>query len=236
MKRANPAPWITEAALAEQQHRVTPGDWAQFHAGRWGVSDAAWLPVGAWGACRDLYTVEEGEPVWCGVDVGGSRAASALVAVTADLRVVHAEAFDGNESVMQLPPAIRKLAETHRIQEVAYDPWRFQSEAIRLREDGVRVVEFPQSGSRMVPASDGASRRRGRAAATAPWILRPRPARRRSGHETGSRLSWVAARQDRPRRADRSRRPLGDGGRAGVGPGAERAPDRLGLVELRGAR
>jgi phage terminase large subunit-like protein len=155
VKRANPAPWISVEALAEQQHRVTPGDWAQFHAGKWGVSDAAWLPVGAWSAAREMYAVEEGERVWCGVDVGGSRAASALVAVTADLRVVHAEAFEGNESVMQLPPAIRKLAETYRIQEVAYDPWRFQSEAIRLREDGVRVVEFPQSGSRMIPASEG---------------------------------------------------------------------------------
>ncbi len=155
VKRANPAPWITVDALREQRHRVTPGDWAQFHAGRWGVSDAAWLPVGAWGSCRELYDLGDGERVWCGVDVGGSRAASALVAVTEALQVAHVQTWEGNESVMEIGPGIRALAERFQIQEVAFDPWRFKSEAMRLEtETGLLFVEFPQSASRMTAASE----------------------------------------------------------------------------------
>jgi hypothetical protein len=155
VKRANPAPWITVEALREQQYRCTPGDWACFHAGRFGAGDATWLPVGAWAACRDLYTVEDGEEVWAAADVGGRRAASSLVAVTRDLRVAYVETWQGNESVMQLPPAIRELAERFTLRECAYDPWRFKSEAIRLEEEGIGpMVEFPQSSSRTIPASE----------------------------------------------------------------------------------
>ena len=155
VKRANPAPWISAEALAEQRDRVTPQAWAQFHAGRWGVSEAAWLPPGAWGSCRELYAVEDGETVWCGVDVGGSRAASALVAVTADLRVAEVRTWQGNESVLEIPPAIRELGERFQIAEVAFDPWRFKSEAMRLEADGVGpMVEFPQSAARMTSASE----------------------------------------------------------------------------------
>ncbi|MEZ5077301.1 MAG: terminase large subunit [Solirubrobacterales bacterium] len=153
--RANPASWLTTERLSEQQHRVTPAAWAQFHAGRWGVGEAAWLPPGAWGACRELYEVEEGEPVWAAADVGGRRAASALVAVTADLRVASVQTWQGDESVMELPPAIRDLADRFQIQECAFDPWRFKSEAMRLEAEGVGpMVEFPQSASRMIPASE----------------------------------------------------------------------------------
>ena len=42
------------------------------------------------------------------------------------------------------------------ILEVAYDPWRYQAEALRLERDhGLLMVEFPQSHSRMTVASEG---------------------------------------------------------------------------------
>ncbi|HVE69160.1 MAG TPA: hypothetical protein VNB64_11310, partial [Solirubrobacteraceae bacterium] len=99
--RANVAPWVTTAALREQRERVTPQAWAQFHACRWGVGEGAWLPPGAWSACRADYAVEDGEVVTLGVDVGGSRAASAVVAVTDDLRVAAVEVLQGDDSVLE---------------------------------------------------------------------------------------------------------------------------------------
>ena len=89
------------------------------------------------------------------MDVGGSRAARALVAATAALQVAHVQTWEGNESVMEIGPAIRALAERFQIQEVAFDPWRFKSEAMRLEnETGLLFVEFPQSASRMTAASE----------------------------------------------------------------------------------
>jgi phage terminase large subunit-like protein len=42
------------------------------------------------------------------------------------------------------------------VREVAFDPWRFQSEALRLeREHGLTMVQFPQSHARMTVASEG---------------------------------------------------------------------------------
>jgi phage terminase large subunit-like protein len=42
----------------------------------------------------------------------------------------------------------------YRLAEVAFDPWRFGQGAQELAQRGVRVVAFPQSDARMLPASD----------------------------------------------------------------------------------
>lgn len=156
VKQANPAPWITRLSLLEQRQRVTPAAWATMHAGRWGVGEAAWLPVGAWQACRADYDVEAGETVVLGVDIGGSRAASAIVAVDEQLRVAAVEIFQGDEAVLEVTEAVRRLARRFNVREVAFDPWRFRSEALRLEAEGVGpMVEFPQSHARMTAASEG---------------------------------------------------------------------------------
>jgi phage terminase large subunit-like protein len=112
--------------------------------------------AGAWTACNADYTVEEGEEIVCGADIGGSRASTALVAVTPDLRVAHVQVWQGDEAVLQVPEAILDLARRYTVREIAYDPWRFQSEAQRLEsEHGLTMVAFPQSHARMTVASEG---------------------------------------------------------------------------------
>jgi phage terminase large subunit-like protein len=156
VKRANPASWITEEVLAEQRAALPRPVFLQFHACVTGAGEGAWLPPGAWSACLAEYEVEQGEPVYVGVDVGGSRASTAVVAVTADLRVAHVEVYEGDEAVLRVPDAIRALKGRYAVEEVAYDPWRFQGEALRLeRDEGLVVVEFPQSHARMTVASEG---------------------------------------------------------------------------------
>jgi phage terminase large subunit-like protein len=153
VKRANPAPWIAKADLRRQRSAVAELAFAQYHAGRWGAREGAWLPAGAWQACAGEAAIEDGEHVWVGVDVGGSRAASAVVMVTADLRV-RAQTWQGDDAVLKVAAHVRELAGRYQVREVAYDPWRFRSEALRLEEAGLPVVEFPQSTTRMVPASE----------------------------------------------------------------------------------
>lgn len=154
VKRANPAPWISRADLRRQRSAVAELAFAQHHAGRWGAREGAWLPAGAWQACAsDAATIEDGEHVWVGVDVGGSRAASAVVMVTEDLRV-RARTWQGDDAVLKVAAHVRELAGRYQVREVAYDPWRFRSEALRLEEAGLPTVEFPQSITRMVPASE----------------------------------------------------------------------------------
>lgn len=154
VKRANPAPWIGRSDLQRQRAAVAELPFAQLHAGRWGAREGTWLPAGAWQACAsDTAGIEEGEQVWVGVDVGGSRAASAVVLVTEDLRVL-ARTWQGDDAVLKVADHCRDLADRYTIRELIYDPWRFRSEALRLEEAGLPVVEFAQSNVRMVPASE----------------------------------------------------------------------------------
>ena len=48
---------------------------------------------------------------------------------------------------------VRELAATYRVEEVIYDPWRFGQAAQELERERMVVVAFPQSDSRMIPAS-----------------------------------------------------------------------------------
>jgi phage terminase large subunit-like protein len=154
LKAANPASFVGEEFLAEQidSPGLHPLEIARLHANVWTATAESWLPVGGWQACAADYTIEAGEPVWVGVDVGGERSASAVCWVTEDLRV-GSEIFYGDEAVLDCLAKVRELADELDVREVAFDPWHFSQAAIELEREGLPVVAFPQSNSRMVPAS-----------------------------------------------------------------------------------
>jgi phage terminase large subunit-like protein len=153
VKRANPASWISEEGLAEQREAVADAAYRRYHANQWIEGERAWLPPGAWQACAGDAEIQPGEEVYVGVDIGGSRAASAVVWVTGDLRV-GCSLFQGNESVLEVERRVCELADEFTVREVIYDPWRFHSEALRLAERGLLALEFPQTHARMAPASE----------------------------------------------------------------------------------
>lgn len=156
VKAANPASFVTERFLADQLAApgLHPLEFARYHANVWTDTQDAWLPAGAWEACHDAAAViDPGERVWVGVDIGGQRAATAVVAVTADLRCA-AWTWTGDGAVRDARAQVEALADGHDVAEVAFDPWRFKAQALDLQDRGVRVVEFPQSVDRMVPASE----------------------------------------------------------------------------------
>jgi len=157
VKLANPAPWVTVDTLREARARCTPPDFAQHHCNRWGVGEGQWLPPGAWTACRgETLAVPDGAEVWCGVDIGGARSASAVVAVTAGLEVAAVEVVQGNAAVLAITAAVERLARRFAVREVAFDPMRFAGEAMRLERDhGLTMVQFDQSHARMTKASEG---------------------------------------------------------------------------------
>lgn len=155
VKACNPAAYITTAALREQAQRLTPVSFAQFHACRWGVAEGAWLPPGAWSACAGPWA-DPAEPVVLGVDIGGSRAASAVVGVTAGLHVAEVHVLQGETAVLDVVDRVLEIASRRPVREVAHDPWRFRSEALRLERDhGLPVVEVPMSSTRLGTMSEG---------------------------------------------------------------------------------
>lgn len=122
-----------------------------------------WLPPGAWSACQAIYEVGPDEPLTLGVDIGGSRSATAVVGVVADddgVRVATVEVWQGADAVLKASAYIRDLVAAGRmIEEVVYDPMRFDSEALRLERDlGLVCVSVPQSETRMTLASENLHR------------------------------------------------------------------------------
>jgi phage terminase large subunit-like protein len=111
------------------------------------------LPAGAWQRCVGTPTFTDGERIWVGVDVGGERAATAVVWINEWLHV-GCEIFHGDEGVLEAKNVIEELASKYQLVELAFDPWRFGQASQELRERGINVVAFPQSDSRMCPASD----------------------------------------------------------------------------------
>jgi phage terminase large subunit-like protein len=153
VKRANPASWVTVEALREQRAAVPDLAFRRFHANQWTEREGHWLPAGAWQACEGEPVFADGEPVWLGCDVGGERSATAVVWLNEALHV-GCEIFHGDSGILEAVDLIHELAEKYLIREVSFDPWRASQAAQELEQRGINALAFPQTDSRMVPASD----------------------------------------------------------------------------------
>lgn len=151
---ANPASWRTWEVLRKRRDAVPESSFRRYFMNEFAATgESSWLPAGAWGKCRADYTIEDGERVFVGIDVGGSRAATALVYVTDDLRV-GVQTWEGEEAVIYAEAAVHELAERFVIAELTFDPWRFGAQALDLSKRGLRVSAFPQTDARLVPAGE----------------------------------------------------------------------------------
>lgn len=117
----------------------------------------SWLPAGAWDACRSELDLEDGLPVWVGVDVALKRDSTAVVVVQpqGERLVARAKVWHPDLVTMDLAGVEQYLRELHarfEVREIAFDPAFFQRSAEALADDGLPMVEFAQSPQRMVPA------------------------------------------------------------------------------------
>lgn len=153
-------PLRTPAEMREQRGRVSEIAWLQWHCNRWGVGSTQWLPPGAWGRCAAVYDIEPADELVLGVDVGGSRSATAVVGCVARddgrVDVATVEVWQGTDAVLEASAYIEDLVAGGRpIREVVFDPMRFSSEALRLERDhGLILTEWPQSETRMTICSE----------------------------------------------------------------------------------
>jgi phage terminase large subunit-like protein len=153
VKRANPALWLTPKALRAQRDRLAGVDFRRFICNQWVADITSWLPGGSWQARAGAPSFEDGQKIWIGVDVGGTEADTAVVWVNERLDV-GVRIFSGDEGILHAKEQIENLAERFKIVECSYDPWRAKQLALELQERRIRTVEFPQTASRMHPASE----------------------------------------------------------------------------------
>jgi len=158
-KRANPASWITLDALREQYEAVSEHAWLRYHCNRLPGRERAWLPGGAWQACKGSPRFEPGERITIGCDLGGGeRSTSAVVWFSEPrddgTRHVGCQIYDGDSSATDAGELVSELATRFTVQEVAADPWQSSLLLEALEQRGITAVAYPQSDSRMQPASE----------------------------------------------------------------------------------
>ena len=130
----------------------------RYRLNQWVRTDGeSWLPAGALEQCVSDLDIDSTLPVFVGIDMALKHDSIAVtVAQDHDGRVVvrsriwHPDAHAMDVSAVE--QHLRELNLKYTVAEFAYDPAFFQRSAEALADDGLIMVEFPQSTQRMVPA------------------------------------------------------------------------------------
>lgn len=159
-KLANPN--IAEGLLDPEDLDAATKQTAELSFRRWRLNQwvrtqESWLPVGAWDACRSDAQPDPSLPVWVGIDMALKHDSIAVVmAQPQDSRIVVRSRIwnptDQGVDIAEVEAHLRDLHRQYQVHEFAYDPSFFQRSAEALADDGLPMIEFPQSAQRMVPA------------------------------------------------------------------------------------
>ena len=129
----------------------------------WSSTSDAWLPHGAWDAISDEREIEAGESVVLGFDGSFNGDCTAIVAVSVE-ESHHIEpvqvwekpeeaSADWQVPILDVEEAIRSACKKWKVVEIACDPFRWARTYQVLEDEGLPVVVFPQTASRMTPAT-----------------------------------------------------------------------------------
>jgi phage terminase large subunit-like protein len=163
---ANPSSWVTEEVLEREYKRLPEAVFRRLHLNQWTEAEDSWIRPGDWDAGAPATTgrqpeIDWSKPIWVGVDIGLKRDATALVWVQ-----WHDDELHIGQDIRVPKPGYELSASENRtrlmnvaeqagaLREIAYDPWSFRESAEMLADEGLPMVEFPQTAARMAPASE----------------------------------------------------------------------------------
>lgn len=169
-RAANPSmgATLTEEFLASELGVVPEADFRRLYLNQWVLAAQRWLPPGVWDACAGDASFVPGGRIWVGWDASTRYDSSAIVAaqVQEGGRVaVQARVWSRPLTISGTPDDewrmpldemaehLRALAEQYEVVGIAYDPAFVTWAASDLEAQGLPMVEWPQTDSRMVPAT-----------------------------------------------------------------------------------
>jgi phage terminase large subunit-like protein len=144
--------------------RVHENEFRTKRLDQWVSAARAWLPQGSWNACRtDRAFTPGARGVVLGFDGSQNGDTTALVAVTIDsdpqVTVLGLwEKPQDAESDWRVPRGevkdrIRQACHDYHVREVAADEYIWQDSLEELEAEGIPIVVFPQTLTRMAPAT-----------------------------------------------------------------------------------
>jgi phage terminase large subunit-like protein len=161
-RAANPSTWIDLEDLRRERGRLPEHIFRRLHLNQWTESEETWLTEGMWAACRESGArIPDGaRGVVLGVDAAlryDSAAVNAVWRRPDGKVIVESTVIDpptGRDLDMAvLENVVRDCARKWRVAHVAYDRMMFVRSAQMLEDEGLPMLEFPQTNERMAPAS-----------------------------------------------------------------------------------
>lgn len=182
--RVNRASWITVPVLERSKKKMRPVDFRRYRLNRPASElEEGFAPPGSWEACEGLARIADGSKGWAAVDFASKRDTASVGWQAprpgwsegepgAWLVGGHVWGLKSADPDKPDPPAhtllepgeqiayaliedyLRELGRRLDLYAVAYDPWRFARSAELLADEGLIMVEFPQSNERTAPASE----------------------------------------------------------------------------------
>lgn len=155
-------PNLAEGLLSEEDMessalQSTEAAFRRFRLNQWVRVEESWLPPGAWEKLVSDKTINETDECFVGVDMALKHDSIAIVIAQVQEGTIvldHKIWFpkDTGVDVHEIEDYLRTLHRNLNVVEIAYDPAYFQRSAEVLADDGLPMVEFPQTGGRMIPA------------------------------------------------------------------------------------
>lgn len=165
-------PWQTDKYLEEQMASERPAAFLRLHLNQWVTSHEAFIPVEWWDEAAKSYSADASLwtdhpmrtfPVVVGVDAGQKRDSTALVAVAYDSKrgkvglVYHRIWTPTSTEHVDLEATVEKellyIYNKFKLVSVVYDPTHLIQTMMRLKSKGLPTHEFPQTGDKMLSAS-----------------------------------------------------------------------------------
>lgn len=164
-RQANPGfgDLVAEEDFASAVLKTPEAEFRTKRCNQWVSTARTWLPTGAWEACAQERPIPDGAEVVLGFDGSFSNDSTALVVVECG-EVPHVDVVECWEKPAQAGPgwrvpiaevedAIRAACRRWQVREIACDPYRWARTYQVLEDEGLPILEFPQSPARMVPAT-----------------------------------------------------------------------------------
>jgi phage terminase large subunit-like protein len=161
-RKANPMPWISDAALVEA-HKQPPWDFERYHLNRFpSTGKMVAFDAKSWDALSGLPVIDPDTPSFLGADASFSRDTTALVLDQVDADGFHnwvawiIKSEDGEPIDRQLVMATTlEIVQTYNIERMACDPNYFVLEMLELANShGVPVEVYRQTAEKMARAYD----------------------------------------------------------------------------------
>lgn len=167
-RKANPAlacrnPFLTTAGLDASLKKMRESEFRRWHLNQWTDSEDFWLTAEAWDACSDPPEIPEGSSgVVLAIDAAIRHDSTcAVLARRDDDGVFHAmfrfwTPRPGHDvDLGDVEQHVRECAKRYPRLRIVFDPYLFWRSAQILASEGIVGLDFPQTDSRMVPASEG---------------------------------------------------------------------------------